>query len=58
MVRQVEIDNSVSQLGMAISVPSIAGRTQRVLINKRKGANPTSSAARLFKKPLQQSGHD
>jgi hypothetical protein len=40
------------KLGMTISVPSVPGKTQRVLINKRQAAKPTSSAARLFKKPL------
>ena len=29
-----------------------------MLINKRKGANPTTSAARIFKRPLQQSGQE
>ena len=44
-------------LGQA-SCPSVPGKLQRVLLNKRKGAVPTKSAARIFaKKPLQSAGN-
>jgi hypothetical protein len=43
---------------MTVSVPSVPGKTQRVLINKRQAAKATSTAARLFKKPLVQAGHE
>lgn len=42
---------------MTVSVPSVPGRTQRVLIDKRNGAKATNTAARLYKKPLQNAGH-
>lgn len=43
-------------LGQA-ACPSVPGKLQRVLLNKRKGAVPTRSAARIFaKKPLQSAG--
>ena len=29
--------------------PSMPGRTQRVILNKRDGAAPTATAARLYK---------
>lgn len=41
---------------MTVSVPSVPGKTQRVLINKRQSSKATSSAARLYKKPLQSAG--
>ena len=44
-------------MGVA-SCPSVPGKLQRVLLNKRKGAVPTKSAARIFRKPLQSAGND
>ena len=47
-----------SQIGISASVPAVPGRTQRVLINKRQAAKATTTASRLFRKPLAQSGQD
>ena len=44
-------------MGVA-ACPSVPGKLQRVLLNKRKGAVPTKSAARIFRKPLQSAGDD
>lgn len=41
---------------MTVSVPSVPGKSQRVLIDKRQSAKATSTAARLYKKPLQSAG--
>jgi len=44
-------------LGTVATCPSVPGKSQRVLINKRQGAKSTNSAARLFgKRPLQSAG--
>ena len=47
-------------LGTVATCPSVPGKSQRVLINKRQGPKSTNSAARLFKnkRPLQSAGHN
>ena len=43
---------------MVANCPSMPGRTQRILINKRQGASATKAAARLYKKPFQTAGRE
>jgi hypothetical protein len=42
-------DQSSNELGMNAPIPSMPGRSQRILLNKRDSAAATSTASRLFK---------
>ena len=44
--------HSMTQIGISAAVPCIPGKNQRVLINKKQTAKSTTTAQRLFKKPL------